>query len=554
MLPLTAERVPRRDVSRPAPRRDREEQPGGKRLRRECRFALLRPNNAMKRVFHLTTVVGCGVLLSCGAGAAGTEAGYVNLFNGHNLDGWKGLPGYWSVRDGAITGETTADHPLKHNTFLIWQGGEVGDFVLRLRFRIVPGDAKGFGNSGIQYRSRVFDPAGCVVGGYQADFEAGKTYSGILYEERGRGIIARRGQKVHILPDGKKEVIGSLGRSEEIQAVIKPRQWNDYTIVARGNHLAHYINGRITVSVWDEQTGRAARSGVLALQLHAGPPMTVQFKDIRLKTLSPARKLALIAGGPSHGVGEHEHRAGCLLFQKCLAHVPGLEVAVYSRWPRDPAVLDEADAIVIYADGGRGHPALRDGHRAQLRNALERGAGFGCIHYAVEVPKEEGAAWLAWLGGYFETGWSVNPFWTATFDTFPAHPITRGVHPFSLRDEWYYHMRFRPEMRGITPLLRDLPPAGSLQRPDGPHSNNPAVRAAVLERHEPQVVMWAATRPEGGRSFGFTGGHYHRNWGQDDFRKIVLNALLWVSGVEVPANGVESRVTPEELQRNLDRR
>jgi type 1 glutamine amidotransferase len=210
---------------------------------------------------------------------------------------------------------------------------------------------------------------------------------------------------------------------------------------------------------------------------------------------------------------------------------------------------------VIYSDGGGGHPALRDGHLAQLRNALVRGAGFGCVHYAVEVPKgPAGQDWLDWLGGYFETNWSVNPFWTPQFNPLPSHPITRGVHPFSVRDEWYYHMRFRPGMREVTPLLSALPPADTLKRRDGAHSNNPAVRAAVLERHEPQVVMWAAKRPDDSRSFGFTGGHYHRNWGQDDFRKIVLNALLWVSGLDVPPQGVASHVTPEDLRQNLDRK
>lgn len=506
----------------------------------------------MKRRLQRFTTVGVGLLLLSATAFAG-DSGYVRLFDGKTLEGWQGNPKFWSVRDGAITGETTADNPTRGNTFLVWQDGELADFVLRLKYRIIPGDDRGFGNSGIQYRSRVADEANWVVGGYQADFEAGPTYSGILYEERGRGILAQRGQKIHIRADGSKEVVGSLGSSEAIQAAIKDRDWNDYTIVARGNRLAHYINGRPTITVVDDQTEKAATSGVLALQLHAGPPMTVQFKDLELKRLAATKEVAFIAGGPSHPPGEHEHRAGLLLLQKCLAGVKDAHVTVYSIWPEDPAVLDAADAIVVYSDGGGGHIAIQGARLDQLKNAVERGAGFGCIHYACEVPKDRGGQeWLDWIGGYFETYWSVNPHWDADFESLPQHAVTRGVNPFKMRDEWYYHMRFRPEMRGVTPILSDLPPADTLKRPDGPHSGNPAVRAAVLERKEPQHVMWLCERADGSRGFGFTGGHFHKNWGDDDFRKVVLNSILWISGVEVPAKGVESTVTADDLKENLD--
>ncbi|TSA35054.1 MAG: DUF1080 domain-containing protein, partial [Opitutales bacterium] len=156
-----------------------------------------------------------------------------NLFNGKNLTGWKGLD-FWSVKDGAITGQTTAEHPTKGNTFLIWDG-EVADFELTLQYKIVDLDGKSekFGNSGIQYRSKVVDEKGFVVAGYQGDFECGKAYSGILYEEKGRGILAKRGEKVviHEGKDPKKpklEVTGSVGKSDEIQAKIKAADWNEY--------------------------------------------------------------------------------------------------------------------------------------------------------------------------------------------------------------------------------------------------------------------------------------------------------------------------------------
>ena len=223
-----------------------------------------------------------------GTAKEGSTAKGKPIFNGKDLTGWKGVEGFWSVKDGAITGQTTKENPAKGNTFLVWEG-EVGDFELKFKYKIVDekGEANGFGNSGVQYRSVVTDPAYSVVHGYQADFEVGKTYSGILYEEGGRGILAQRGQIVTIT-DGeggkpKIEVTGSVGRSEEIQDSIKGADWNDYKIVAKGNHLKHYINGRQTVDVTDEGAV-AAKKGILALQLHAGAPMTVQFKDIILKT------------------------------------------------------------------------------------------------------------------------------------------------------------------------------------------------------------------------------------------------------------------------------
>lgn len=221
--------------------------------------------------------------------AADAESGFEPLFNGKDLSGWEGLERFWSVQDGAITGQTSRDNPTRGNTFLVWKGGPVADFELRLSYKIIPNNNRTFANSGIQYRSQIADAKNFVVGGYQADMEAAKSYSGILYEERGRGILAQRGQKVVITADPdspnkpKITVTGSLGKSEDIQAKIKSEDWNEYTIIARGNHLQQFINGQQTVDVIDEQESKAAKSGILALQLHQGEPMTVQFKDIRLK-------------------------------------------------------------------------------------------------------------------------------------------------------------------------------------------------------------------------------------------------------------------------------
>ena len=209
------------------------------------------------------------------------DAGSELLFNGKDLTGWAGLPGLWSVEDGAITGTTTAESPLKNNTFLVWNGGTVDNFELRFHYRIFNG------NSGVQYRSELLDAEKFIVGGYQADFEAGTTYSGILYEERGRGILAQRGLRTQIMDtdQGTKVVeLSRLADSQDLQANIRSEQWNDYLIVADGNHVRHFINGRCTADVIDDGA-KAPKSGILALQIHVGPPMKVQFRDLKLKRL-----------------------------------------------------------------------------------------------------------------------------------------------------------------------------------------------------------------------------------------------------------------------------
>ena len=242
----------------------------------------------MKTYFLTAFVAGALSLAGSTQLTAAEASGSVQqLFNGRDLAGWDGNPKLWSVQDGVIVGRTTEAAPLSGNTFLIWTNGTVSDFELRCSFKIVPNNDKGFANSGIQYRSKVLDPAKWVVGGYQADLEAGETYTGILYEEKmSRGIMAGRGEKVLWNKDCKKEVTGSLGKSEEIQAAIKKGDWNDYRVIAQGNHLQHFVNGRQTVDIIDECDSKQAMKGVLALQLHAGPPMTVSFRNLELTTLA----------------------------------------------------------------------------------------------------------------------------------------------------------------------------------------------------------------------------------------------------------------------------
>ena len=263
------------------------------------------------------------------------------------------------------------------------------------------------------------------------------------------------------------------------------------------------------------------------------------------------KKIVFIAGPDSHGKGEHEHNGGCTLLAKALNDsLPGVDaVVVRNGWPQDESVLDNAAAIVFYLDGG-GSDHLELVHAAKMEKLIARGTGIINLHFSLEVSAEAGGdRFLKWIGGYFETNWSVNPVWEASFARFPDHPVARGVKPFSILDEWYYHMRFTPGMKGVTPILQALPPESTLEKPDGTHSNNPAVREAVITRKEMQTLAWAFERPDGGRGFGFTGGHMHKNWQNDNFRKLVLNAVAWAAKMDIRADGVPS-ATPTENELN----
>ncbi|MFO0788589.1 MAG: DUF1080 domain-containing protein [Pirellulales bacterium] len=204
------------------------------------------------------------------------------LFNGKDLTGWDGDPRVWSVEDGAIVGRTKPEVPLKQNTFLIWKDGELRDFKLTLEFNLDGG------NSGIQYRSKVIDPANWIVGGYQADMDGANQYTGILYEERGRGILANRGQRLTINREGEKQE-EKIGDAAELAKAIHVKDWNEYVVEARGARLKHSINGNLMSETIDRERGKKAASGILALQVHANlpAPMTVKFRNIKLEELEP---------------------------------------------------------------------------------------------------------------------------------------------------------------------------------------------------------------------------------------------------------------------------
>jgi type 1 glutamine amidotransferase len=282
--------------------------------------------------------------------------------------------------------------------------------------------------------------------------------------------------------------------------------------------------------------------------------------DVRAET----KKIVLVAGKPSHPPRMHEFNAGVQLLAKCLREVPGVEAqVVLNGWPGDESIFEDADAVVFFMDGGGKHEIVQeDGRRLKLIDSwAERGVGLGFMHYGVEVLADQaGAEMKRWIGGHYEHLFSCNPMWEPRFDAFPDHPVTRGVKPFEIKDEWYINMRFIAGMEGneavetdgvkFVPILVAAPSndvrEGPYVYPKGPY---PHIQAS---KGRAEAVMWTVQRGDGGRGFGFTGGHYHDNWGNDQFRKVVLNGLLWIAKAEVPDEGVESTVTQAELDANLD--
>ena len=265
------------------------------------------------------------------------------------------------------------------------------------------------------------------------------------------------------------------------------------------------------------------------------------------------KKIILIAGKPSHPPGMHEFRAGSLLLQQCLAGVKGVSVIVYSNgWPNVENAFEGANAVVIYADGGGGHPAVQKDHKEILGALAKKGVGIGFMHYGVEILATNGGPeFLQWIGGHYEHLYSCNPMWSPKYETFPKHPVANGVKPFSNRDEWYFNMRWNEDQKkSITPVLVAKPSdevrKGPYVYPRGPYEH------IVAASGRDETMMWTFERKGGGRGFGFTGGHTHANWGDESQRKVVLNALLWIAKVRVPKNGVESTVTPEQLAANFD--
>ncbi|MFH1718646.1 MAG: ThuA domain-containing protein [Planctomycetota bacterium] len=236
------------------------------------------------------------------------------------------------------------------------------------------------------------------------------------------------------------------------------------------------------------------------------------------------RKIALIAGTLSHGEGTHEWEQDAELLKQCLQEAPGVEglnIDIHHNgWPQNPRDLDDADVIVFLSDGDDYHPLKEPGRREQIRKLAAHGVGLVFLHYSVHPPEGAASDFLEWIGGCYERGYSQNPINTAKVSLLDnGHPISRGCGGYVAEDEWYFDIRFRPETYPVIPILTGkLPPWAP----------------------EDKVLAWAMERKDGGRSFAFTGGHYHKNWEMEPFRKLVLNGILWAAKVDVPLNGVAS--------------
>ncbi len=260
------------------------------------------------------------------------------------------------------------------------------------------------------------------------------------------------------------------------------------------------------------------------------------FFDIATAT----EDILLIAGKKSHGWNEHDHPAGCDVLSKALNESGlGLKAVVHKdSWP-SVDVLKGRKAIVIYSDGFGEH--IASGHEKELKELSASGAGIVFLHYATaESTPAMKDALMTCLGGCYSADWSVNPIWTMTNSTLARHPSANGVGPINIKDEFYYHIKFGDGLKGVTPVLSALPPADSVSQDDKPNIGNPSVRREIAEG-KLQTIAWAYEASGGIKGFGFTGGHYHTNWMNDDYRKLVLNAIVWAAGLPVPENGVQSK-------------
>ena len=206
--------------------------------------------------------------------------GFTAIFDGQSLDGWDGDPAFWRAENGLIVGESTAAKPLARNTFLIWRGGKPGDFELKLEYRI------NSTNSGVQYRSKELPDVGpWVLKGYQADIDAENRFTGQIYEERGRGFLALRGQFTHIASGKKARVVGEIGDGGALKSLIKVNDWNSLHLIARGNALLQVLNDQVMSMAIDDDKTHRRMEGLIGIQLHSGPPMKIEVRGVMLKNL-----------------------------------------------------------------------------------------------------------------------------------------------------------------------------------------------------------------------------------------------------------------------------
>ena len=255
-------------------------------------------------------------------------------------------------------------------------------------------------------------------------------------------------------------------------------------------------------------------------------------------------KVIFLHGNRSHASGDHEFKAGSHLLAKHLnkqASVP-IEAVVHAGWPKDESILDDASAVIIYADGTS---VIRSGWE-KMDQLVKKGVGVLFMHYAVHPGIKEGEQYFTpWIGGYFRNGFSVNPFWRADIKPLKGHETARGVGEIKAVDEFYFNIKYHEKM---IPLGSATPNPSNLH-----HINNLWTKAGYEAKGKSQALLWGHVRPDGGRGAGFTGGHYHRNWAIEGYRKLILNTIVWVAGGKVPEGGVPTyAVTEDELNENLD--
>jgi hypothetical protein len=262
-------------------------------------------------------------------------------------------------------------------------------------------------------------------------------------------------------------------------------------------------------------------------------------------TAEKQAKVVFLHGGRSHASGDHEFKAGSHLLAKHLNAQDKVSVkaAVHAGWPADESQLDEADAIVIYADGTS---VIGKGWEKMDQLVREKKVGVVFMHYAVHPSIDKGEQYyLPWIGGFFKNGVSVNPFWRAKIKPMKGHQTARGVGPIDAVDEFYFNIEYHPK---ALPLGTATPTEKNLH-----HINNLWTQKGFLAKGKLQSLLWGIVRPDGGRGAGFTGGHHHRNWAIDGYRQLILNTIVWAAGAEVPAGGVPTyAVTEDELNEELD--
>jgi hypothetical protein len=211
---------------------------------------------------------------------------------------------------------------------------------------------------------------------------------------------------------------------------------------------------------------------------------------------------------------------------------------VRDGWPKNEKVLDGAKAVVFFLDGGDEHSFLKGEHMARVQKLAEGGTGVVHLHTVIDYPKDFGERARGIMGAAWEKGHSQRAHWVADFKEFPDHPVCRGVKPFKIDDGWLYKLRFVPELKGVTPLLRTAPP----KSPEGAEKANDA------------IISWAYERPTGGRSFAFTGSHLHSSWGIEPYRRLIVNGILWSAKIDVPKDGAPVELEAADLKKYLDRK